>query len=127
MVGCLSPQEKIWFSGDGGYGKHFKEIGQRLGPFDFALLECGQYNDDWAEIHLFPQECIKAALDTGTKNIMPVHWGGFALSYQHTWQEPAEDFVKAAEAAQLHYTLPRLGEIFNAQDQITEKWWRDFD
>jgi len=122
-----SPQEKIWFSGDGGYGKHFKEVGQRLGPFDFALLECGQYNDDWAEIHLFPKECIKAALDTGTKNIMPVHWGGFALSYQHTWQEPVEDFVKAAEAAQLHYTLPRLGEIFTTQDQITEKWWLDFD
>jgi L-ascorbate metabolism protein UlaG (beta-lactamase superfamily) len=121
-----SPQEKIWFSGDGGYGKHFKEVGERLGPFDFALLECGQYNNDWAEIHLFPQECIQAALDTGTKNIMPVHWAGFALSYQHTWQAPAEDFVKAAEAAQLNYTLPRLGEIFNTQDRITERWWRNF-
>ena len=26
-------QEKIWFSGDGGYGKHFAEIGRRFGAF----------------------------------------------------------------------------------------------
>ena len=34
--------ENIWFSGDGGYGQHFKEVGKRLGPFDFGFMECGQ-------------------------------------------------------------------------------------
>ena len=32
-------QENIYFSGDSGYGTHFKEVGARLGPFDFAFME----------------------------------------------------------------------------------------
>jgi len=39
-----SPTENIFFSGDSGYADHFKEIGTKYGPFDFAMLECGQYN-----------------------------------------------------------------------------------
>ena len=118
-----STNEKIWFSGDGGYGKHFKEIGQRLGPFDFAFMECGQYNDDWRPIHLFPEEAVQAAMDAGAKKIMPVHWAGFALSYQHTWQEPADTFVKAAIEKQMDYALPSLGEIFEISSTIQDKWW----
>lgn len=33
--------ENIWFSGDSGYGEHFKTVGEKLGPFDFAFMECG--------------------------------------------------------------------------------------
>ncbi len=51
-----SGKEKIWFSGDGGYEKHFKEIVERLGPFDFAFMECGQYNELWHKIHMYPEE-----------------------------------------------------------------------
>ena len=29
---------KIYFSGDSGYGAHFKKIGQEHGPFDFSLI-----------------------------------------------------------------------------------------
>lgn len=37
-------QKTNFFCGDSGYGPHLKEIGKRLGPFDFAMIECGQYN-----------------------------------------------------------------------------------
>ncbi|MGB0369425.1 MAG: MBL fold metallo-hydrolase, partial [Flavobacteriales bacterium] len=37
----------VYWSGDGGYGEHFKEIGKRLGPFDHAFMENGQYNELW--------------------------------------------------------------------------------
>ena len=113
----------IWFSGDGGYGKHFKEIGQRLGPFDFAFMECGQYNDDWHQIHLFPDESVQAAIDANAKKAMPVHWAGFSLSYQHQWAEPAEVFLQAAENNDLEIALPSLGELFHPSDQNGEKWW----
>ncbi len=116
--------ENIWFSGDGGYGKHFKEIGQRFGPFDFAFMECGQYNDDWHPIHLFPEECVQAALDAGVQKAMPVHWAGFPLSYQHTWFEPADDFVKFAETKNQNYITPLLGEQFEVETESNEKWWR---
>lgn len=119
--------KKIWFSGDGGYGDHFKEVGRRLGPFDFGLMECGQYNDDWRPVHLFPDESVQAAIDAGVQKIMPVHWGGFSLSYQHGWKEPAEAFAKEAENAGLPTIFPRIGEVFNV-DQLSEKhWWAGLD
>ena len=122
---CLqSAEEKIWFGGDGGYGKHFSEIGKRLGPFDFAFMECGQYNKDWHLIHLFPEEAVKAALDAQAKKAMPVHWGGFALSYQHTWKEPADDFVMHATELQLDYSLPEIGELFQIDDIRRKEWWK---
>lgn len=115
-------KEKIWFSGDGGYGNHFKEIGKQCGPFDFAMMECGQYNHDWHHVHLFPEEAIQAALDAGAKKMMPVHWGGFALSYQHTWQQPPADFMQAAVQQQLDFLLPPLGKIFETTDVLKGKW-----
>lgn len=118
-----TPTENIWFSGDGGYGQHFKTIGERLGPFDFAFMECGQYNDDWRPIHLFPDEAVQAALDAGVKKAMPVHWCGFALSYQHGWSDPPAIFRDAAEAQGLPYSLPRLGQCFTAGDLLEEAWF----
>lgn len=118
-----TPTDNIWFSGDGGYGQHFKEVGKRLGPFDFAMMECGQYNEDWRPIHLFPDESVQAALDAGVKKAMPVHWGGFALSYQHTWSQPPEDFVAAAKAKGLDFFLPKIGEIFEVGEARREMWW----
>lgn len=66
-------EENIWFSGDSGYGKHFAEIGTRLGPFDFAFMECGQYNENWHQIHMYPEESVQAAIDARVQNMMPVH------------------------------------------------------
>jgi L-ascorbate metabolism protein UlaG (beta-lactamase superfamily) len=115
--------ENIWFSGDGGYGEHFKEIGKRFGPFDFAFMECGQYNDDWRPIHMFPDESVQAALDGQVKKAMPVHWGGFSLSYQHAWTDPADEFVKFSKEKGLDYLLPALGKMFTYSDTLQEIWW----
>jgi len=118
-------QENIWLSGDGGYSHHFKEIGDRLGPFDLGMMECGQYCVDWAQIHLFPNESVQAAIDAKVKTAMPIHWAGFNLSYQHAWHEPANEFIKHAQQKKLHYITPSLGQIFNHQS-ITHNWWEKF-
>ena len=118
--------ENIWFSGDGGYGQHFKEVGKRLGPFDFGLMECGQYNEEWQPIHLFPDEAIQAGLDVGVEKVMPVHWAGFNLSFQHTWFEPGEEFVKFAKEKKLDFVLPTIGMQFDVSSDFKEKWWKEF-
>lgn len=118
--------ENIWFSGDGGYGQHFKEVGKRLGPFDFGFMECGQYNEEWRPIHLFPNESVQAAIDAGAKKIMPVHWAGFNLSFQHTWYEPGNDFAKFATKKNIDFILPSLGMLFNTTNDFKEKWWEAF-
>lgn len=117
-----SDTQNIWFSGDGGYGKHFKEIGDKLGPFDFGFMECGQYNEKWHPIHLFPEESVQAAQDANVKKAMPVHWAGFALAH-HTWSEPAEDFALYAKEKNLDTLYPRLGQIFTLNADLQEKWW----
>ena len=115
--------ENNWFSGDGGYGKHFKEIGDKLGPFDFAFMECGQYNKLWRPIHLFPDECIQAALDAKAKKIMPVHWGSFNLS-DHNWKEPVEQFVLACKRNNIPYRTPLIGEIITPiLQEENNHWW----
>ena len=42
-----SKNHNIYFSGDSGYDIHFKEIGEKLGPFDVAFIESGQYIEKW--------------------------------------------------------------------------------
>ncbi|GIV32642.1 MAG: membrane protein [Chitinophagales bacterium] len=117
--------ENIWFSGDGGYAVHFKEIGKRLGPFDIGFMECGQYCVDWPQIHMFPNESVQAALDAKMKVAMPVHWAGFNLSYQHSWYEPAEAFVNHARHHSLSHLTPSLGELFQVS-ATTGKWWQNY-
>ncbi|MBK8633555.1 MAG: MBL fold metallo-hydrolase [Saprospiraceae bacterium] len=118
--------ENLWYSGDGGYGTHFKEIGERFGPFDFAWLECGQYNENWHEIHMYPEESVQAALDSGSKKIMPFHWAGFPLA-QHKWTDPVERFIAACENTDLTYIIPKLGELImpNAP-YLNERWWEQY-
>ena len=119
-------EENIWFSGDGGYGSHFKEIGDRLGPFDIGFMECGQYNEKWHQIHMFPEESIKAAKEANAQKVMPVHWGAFALA-QHPWKEPVELFIKQARDTNLPVSIPEPGEIFKIEDQFISNWWEKYN
>ncbi|MFS4468773.1 MBL fold metallo-hydrolase [Maribacter sp. 2210JD10-5] len=120
----ISSTEKIFFSGDSGYGAHFKEIGDRLGPFDFAMMECGQYNELWKEIHMMPEETAQAGLDVGAKQIMPIHWGGFKLA-MHPWTEPVEKVSKKAGDLGLPIIVPKIGAYIylNENETDMEKWW----
>ena len=119
-----SATENIWFSGDGGYGNHFTTIGEKLGPFDFAFMECGQYNENWHQIHLYPEESVQAAIDAKVKKVMPVHWAAFSLA-QHPWTEPVERFVSECIKKEMKYITPILGYQFSVND-IKENihWWK---
>lgn len=118
-----SADHNIYFSGDGGYGPHFKEIGDRLGPFDFAMLECGQYNEAWEAIHMMPEQSVQAGLDVGAKLSMPIHWGAFKLSI-HSWTDPIKRFKRAAAVHDLPVVHPYIGERFavGVEHPQTE-WW----
>lgn len=121
-----SANQSIWFSGDGGYGKHFQEIGKRLGPFDIGFMECGQYSEDWALIHMFPHEAVQAAIDGGAKTAVPVHWGGFKLTYAHSWFEPAKIFREKGNEFGLKILTPRIGELFSPDSESTDEWWEKY-
>jgi L-ascorbate metabolism protein UlaG (beta-lactamase superfamily) len=115
--------QNLYFSGDGGYGPHFKEIGEKHGPFDLAMLECGQYNEAWEAIHMMPEQSVQAGIDVQGKLLMPIHWGGFELSV-HTWTEPIIRFKAENDKLGTNMVHPFIGERFElGKDYPTEEWW----
>lgn len=116
-------KDNIYFSGDGGYGPHFKEIGEQLGPFEFAMIECGQYNEQWAAIHMMPEQSVQAGIDVKGKILMPIHWGAFDLA-PHVWQDPILRFTKKAIEEKAEYVTPVIGGRFAVGvDAPKEDWW----
>lgn len=82
-----SDGKMVYVAGDGGYDNHFREIHERFGSVDLALLENGQYNPNWKYIHTTPEDLEKVILDLQAKQVFTVHHGKFALS-THPWYEP---------------------------------------
>jgi L-ascorbate metabolism protein UlaG (beta-lactamase superfamily) len=114
---------KIFLGGDSGYDTHFKMIGSTFGPFDFALLENGQYNLDWHYIHSLPEETAQIAQDLNVKAFMPVHWAKFALAF-HDWNEPMIDLKKHIEGKNLKMTTPMIGEpVVLDKTYPASVWW----
>ncbi|MFC5652528.1 MBL fold metallo-hydrolase [Paenibacillus solisilvae] len=122
-----SQETRVFFSGDSGYGPHFAEIGNKYGPFDLTLMECGQYDERWAAIHMMPEETVQAHLDLLGKLMIPVHWGAFTLAL-HSWTDPAERAVKAAAAHNTPICTPRIGEtvVIGASGLPASPWWEAF-
>jgi len=119
-----SDNSNIFFSGDSGYGKHFKEIGEKYGPFDFTMMECGQYNEQWAQIHMSPEETIQASIDVQSNLVMPIHWGSFKLAL-HSWDDPIVRASAKANELNVTITTPKVGEaiVLGGSDFPSEKWW----
>lgn len=113
----------IYCSGDSGYDKHFKEIGDAYGPFDLTLLECGQYGEGWPLIHMTPEETLQAHLDLHGRVLMPVHWGAFALAL-HSWRDPVLRLAKAAESNNVALAIPAIGQSWRIDGDLPQgKWW----
>lgn len=121
----IGDKEKIFYSGDSGYGPHFKKIGESYGPFDLAIIECGQYDRRWADIHMVPEQTAQAFQDVRAKRLLPVHWAGFTLAL-HGWAEPVERLLLEAEKRQIKVMTPKIGELASvgAESDPEEKWWR---
>ncbi|GGO01890.1 MBL fold metallo-hydrolase [Saccharibacillus kuerlensis] len=121
----LGKSTRFYISGDGGYGDHFKQIGEKYGPFDISLLEGGQYDDLWKWAHMTPEESVQAHLDVKGKTMLLTHWGAFTLAF-HSWKDPIERAVLAAEQLGVHLTAPKIGETLllnDIQPQSPVAWW----
>ncbi|MEL7002605.1 MAG: MBL fold metallo-hydrolase, partial [Bacteroidota bacterium] len=106
----------------------FNEIGDKFGPFDFAMMECGQYNELWADIHMMPEETAQAGVDVKANVVMPIHWGAFTLAL-HDWTDPVDRVIAKAKELSLPLTTPKIGEPLILQDTIsvTSQWWKSVD
>jgi len=120
-----TPTMKLFIGGDSGYDTHFKQIGEKFGPFDLAILECGQYNEAWKYIHMMPEETVTAAHDLKAAKLMPVHWSKFSLAL-HDWNEPVQRATLEAGKQHMPLVTPMIGQKVNLKEQqIFTEWWND--
>ncbi|WP_254063384.1 MBL fold metallo-hydrolase [Rhodanobacter sp. L36] len=119
-------RERLFFSGDTGMHAGFAEIGERYGPFDLTLVECGAYNELWPDVHMQPEQSIAAHRLVKGRTMMPVHWGTFDLA-MHRWDEPAERIRALAAEQGVQLVQPRPGETITPDSTLRSPWWRAFE
>jgi L-ascorbate metabolism protein UlaG (beta-lactamase superfamily) len=121
----IGPQHRFFYSGDTGYGKLFRDIGTRLGPFDMAFIKIGAYGPGaaWTDIHMTPEQAVHVHLDVRARRMFPVHWSTFNLAY-HDWDEPIRRTVAEAGRVGIELVTPRVGEVVDADRPFASTpWW----
>ena len=123
----FTPTKKIYIGGDSGYGDHFKETGDRFGPFDLAILDSGQYNEQWSRSHMFPEQTVQAAFDLKAKQLFGGHWGKFTLSI-HTWDDPIIRLTAESRKRGMPLLHPMIGERVDLNSPAKfSRWWENVD
>lgn len=120
----VSSERRLFFSGDSGYGPHFAEIGQRLGPFDWVALDAGQYDPRWANVHMNPEQAAQAADDLRTHVLMQAHVGRFSIA-PHDWDDPFKRIVAATRGRDYALWTPEIGQpvYLDGRAQSFTAWW----
>lgn len=119
----IGTQHRVFYSGDTGMFPGFKEIGDKLGPFDVTMFELGAYSGLWPDWHLGPEQALQAHLDVKGKMLLPVHWGTFNLAL-HNWTEPIERVRAGAAGKDISYITPKPGETIDlAAPPAPKQWW----
>lgn len=118
-----STKHNLYLGGDSGYDSHFKEIGDKYGPFDLVILEAGQYNTMWPLIHMMPEETVQAAVDLKAKALLPVHWAKFTLA-MHPWNDSIKRVLEKAKELNMKVITPKIGEPLIVDKTFTSNnWW----
>lgn len=102
--------KQVYLGGDGGYDERFLYIRKTYGHVDLAMMENGQYNDNWAYIHMRPADLEKAIIDLQAKQVFTVHHDKFALA-PHDWDEPHRVARNIAEHNSIHLLDQPIGKV----------------
>lgn len=119
----IGVERRVYYSGDTAMFEGFEQIGERLGPFDATMIESGAYDAMWADVHLGPEQAVAAHRAVRGRVLFPVHWGTFDLAL-HTWVEPMERVLLAAQSAKVSVVAPKPGQSIDplAPPRV-ERWW----
>ena len=121
----VGPAHRVYYSGDTGLFPAMNEIGAKLGPFDVAMIEIGQYHRAWPDWHIGPEQAVRAAQLVKGKVMFPIHWCLFTLAL-HGWTEPIERALAEATAKGQPIVTPKPGEsIEPSMAPAPVKWWPD--
>tara|TARA_Y100001956_G_scaffold28706_2_gene28386 strand:- start:460 stop:1416 length:957 start_codon:yes stop_codon:yes gene_type:complete len=128
-----STNGSIFYSGDSAYDYHFKQIGDKLGPFDMAFIEVaanvkdgqGFPVENWG--HMQARHTMQAFIDVNAAKLFPVHWSTYEL-FAHRWDEPMTDLIAEARQSGAQLVTPMVGETLELKNEInTTFWWQNQD
>lgn len=87
-----SKGKRIFFTGDTGYAKHFKDIGEKYKNFQLSLIPIGAYEPRWfmKSHHVNPDEAVQIHKDINSEYSVAMHWGTFILTDEPLDEPPAK-------------------------------------
>lgn len=117
-------QPTVYFAGDSGYFRGFRDIGDRF-SIDYALLPIGAYEPEWfmGPQHTTPEEAVQAFLDCQAKTFIPMHYGTFLLA-DDTPKEALDRLMAEWQRRKLEperLTCLKLGEVLHCVTFSNEK------
>ena len=82
---------RLVHTGDTGYSKDFRDIGERLGPFDMAFIPIGAYAPRWfmKVMHVDVPEAVQIRADLKAARAIGMHWGTFEIADEPPDEPPA--------------------------------------
>jgi N-acyl-phosphatidylethanolamine-hydrolysing phospholipase D len=106
---------KLIHTGDLGYSRDARDIGERLGPFDLALIPIGAYAPRWfmKTMHVDPAEAIQIRADLHARRAIGMHWGTFENLTDEPLDEPPMVLGAQRAAAGLgpdQFDVMKIGE-----------------
>lgn len=106
-----SKGKKIFFSGDTGYSPIFKDIANKYGEMDLCLMATVAYAFDGRDIHMAPEDALRAADQLGCKTFIPWGYGTWATGYEHVL-EPLRRLKQAMAENNYNFELKilKMGE-----------------
>lgn len=117
------PAHRVYYAGDTAMQREFEEISQRLGPFDLTMIEVGAYDPLWPDVHIGPEQAVRAHTLVRGGAFLPLHWGTFDLAL-HPWTEPMERVLAAGEREGVRVLTPRPGQMIEPTNAgPVERWW----
>jgi L-ascorbate metabolism protein UlaG (beta-lactamase superfamily) len=105
---------RVFFTGDSGYGEHFRQVRERAGGIDLALVPIGAYEPRWfmRPAHVNPAEAVQVHLDLRPRLSIAMHFGTFQLT-----DEAIDEPIRALRAALVErgvdeneFRVPAFGE-----------------
>ena len=118
---------RLFLSGDGGYSPRFKGFKEKFQNIDLAVMEAGQYNEEWALIHSLPEDIIKEVRDMEVTKLFPIHNSKFKLS-KHPWDEPLRKLDSFTTNTDIQLLTPMIGEkLFLHKENSLKKWWENLE
>jgi len=106
---------KILHTGDLGYSRDARDIGERVGPFDLALIPIGAYAPRWfmKTMHVDPAEAVQLRADLRARRAVAMHWGTFERLTDEPLDEPPRVLEAQRAAAGLEpddFAVMKIGE-----------------